>query len=175
MSNFPKVYLISDLYNETTKESVEVLTDNHRFLLDIEEMIKLREILDYCLENISEEEIKRINEEKYNRMFNMRENKVINENIKKTKDGYVYIIKKNDENIVKIGMSKNYSERTKQISTKLPFEVETVKVFKTKDMYSLERKLHDIYKEKRLNGEWFELSNEDLEYIKNGMGLNYGL
>lgn len=175
MSFFPKVYLISDLYNKTTKESVKVLVDNHGFLPNLEEMIELKEIIDYCLENISEEEIKRINEEEYNKKFNMRENKIVDENIKKTKDGYVYIIKKNDENIVKIGMSKNYSERTKQISTKLPFEVETVKVFKTKDMYSLEKKLHDFYKEKRLNGEWFELNNEDLEYIKNGMGLNYGL
>ena len=69
-------------------------------------------------------------------------------------------------------MSKNFDERKKQISTKLHFEVETFKFFKTNDMEKLEKHFHEKFSKKRLNGEWFKLDLEDTNYIKN-MSITY--
>lgn len=170
------VYRITDLYNDENNEITKVLVDQNGFVLDIKEALFIKELLENYLKNITEKEIIEINKETHNSLLEYRKtvlnDVVLRENFKK--NGYVYVIKKIDENIVKIGMSKNYNERTKQISTKLHFEVETIKVFKTDDMESLEKHLHELYKDKRLNGEWFKLTDSDIKHIKYGVGLTYG-
>ena len=62
---------------------------------------------------------------------------------KKEKDfkGYVYFLKSKNEDIFKIGMTKDINRRFDQISPKLPFEVGIAYVFYTKDMFKLEKRL----------------------------------
>lgn len=66
----------------------------------------------------------------------------------------------------KIGRSKNPDSRTGNISTKLPFDVTEKFIFKVKDMKSTESMLHKRYADKRMNGEWFDLSKDDIADIK---------
>ena len=66
----------------------------------------------------------------------------------------------------KIGHSRNPENRIKTFNVKLPFEVEFIKVIKVRDMKGMERKLHKYFENKRINGEWFNLDPEDVEYIK---------
>lgn len=79
--------------------------------------------------------------------------------------GYVYLLQ-SPTGTYKIGRTKNPADRMHTFSVKLPFEVEYVCVIPTDDRFTLERTLHRKFKAQRVNGEFFRLSPEDVEYIK---------
>lgn len=83
---------------------------------------------------------------------------------KQSKEGWVYLLAGND--YYKIGQTNDIKRRIGQISPKLPFEVEVLCVIPTNNAHKLEADLHNLYKEKRTNGEWFELNEADVEYIR---------
>jgi hypothetical protein len=79
--------------------------------------------------------------------------------------GFVYLLQ-SPTSAYKIGRSKNPDHRLKTFGIQLPYEVEYLAVIPTDDMYTLESELHERYADKRVNGEWFELDDNDVEYIK---------
>lgn len=79
--------------------------------------------------------------------------------------GFVYLIQ-SPTGYYKIGRTTNPKDRMKTFSVKLPFEVEYVCVIQTDNMYGLEQILHNRFADKRVNGEWFNLSPDDVEHIK---------
>lgn len=82
------------------------------------------------------------------------------------KHGYVYLIQSISQHY-KIGRTRNPKDRLRTFNVKLPFEVDFIAVIRTKDMFSLEAELHQRFGDKRINGEWFDLSPDDVAYIKN--------
>lgn len=82
-----------------------------------------------------------------------------------TRAGYVYLVKA-DNGYYKIGRTVDPSDRIRTFGIKLPFRVEYEHVIKTDDMVGLERGLHEQFADKRADGEWFALSDEDVRYIK---------
>ncbi len=89
--------------------------------------------------------------------------------VKTTAPGYVYLLQ-SPTSAYKIGRTKSPKSRSKTFGVQLPFEVEFIALIKTNDMLRLEAELHQQYAEKRVNGEWFNLSSEDVEYIKSLAG-----
>ena len=84
----------------------------------------------------------------------------------KDREGFVYVLKSKDANPVhKIGRSRQLDTRIKGFNTKLPFEVDVLHTFKTNDTIRAEKCLHDQYADKRTNGEWFKLTEEDIQAI----------
>ncbi len=83
--------------------------------------------------------------------------------IKKT--GYVYLLK-SDTGHYKIGRTIDPSSRSKTFGIQLPFDVTFICTIKTDNMYGLESELHQKFSKKRINGEWFNLSTEDIDYMK---------
>jgi hypothetical protein len=79
--------------------------------------------------------------------------------------GFVYIIK--SELGYKIGMTKSIHDRTRIFNVKLPIEWEFEKIYCLKDYKLLEKFLHSKFNNKKINGEWFNLSEEDLILIEN--------
>lgn len=78
--------------------------------------------------------------------------------------GYVYLISSPYGH--KIGKTKRMKERAQLFSVKLPFEIEVVH-YKWFDDYSrAEAALHQRFKEKRLDGEWFRLTPSDVQAVK---------
>ena len=69
----------------------------------------------------------------------------------------------------KIGKSISWEYREKQLSTGKPpiMRYKPYFVINTLDANLLEQHLHFIFKDKRLNGEWFDLDFTDLVYINN--------
>lgn len=81
----------------------------------------------------------------------------------------VYLFRHIGTDHVKIGMTKNADvlERFKAFSTYAPLGAEIVGVIATNDALFLEKKLHHEFKEKRLNGEFFKLTDgECLQIVK---------
>ena len=81
----------------------------------------------------------------------------------------VYVIWIQNTNKYKIGISTNIQQRLKDFKTgnpeniKLVFFVESVKHYK-----SFEKHLHEVFKECRIGGEWFQFDEErlkELEYL----------
>lgn len=83
----------------------------------------------------------------------------------KPKDGYVYLVQ-SPTGAYKIGRTMNPQNRLKTFHVKLPFEVDFVALIPTEDSWKLESELHGKFYKKRIRGEWFNLSPEDVEYIK---------
>lgn len=77
--------------------------------------------------------------------------------------GYVYLVKMGEH--YKIGISKSPEKRLGEF-TKLPNELEKICVVKVKGYKRIEEYLHEHFADKRVRGEWFELNEEDIEYIK---------
>lgn len=78
----------------------------------------------------------------------------------------VYFVQEKDNKYVKIGKTKNLKTKT-FFPYKMPFEWELIHTIQSKNIDSLEKFFHNCFKRKQINGEWFNLSEEDWEYIKN--------
>lgn len=78
--------------------------------------------------------------------------------------GYVYVI--HSQYGYKIGKTVNLKTRTKLFEVKLPFPVK-LEHYAWFDNYSVaERDFHEMFREQRLEGEWFDLKPADLARIR---------
>jgi len=82
----------------------------------------------------------------------------------RTMAGYVYLLKSGES--YKIGHARNVTNRMLQIKPAMPHEVVLVDSIYTEDRYELEASMHEFFADKRLNGEWFNLSDSDVEMFK---------
>jgi len=79
-------------------------------------------------------------------------------------DGHVYLMKSGK--FYKIGFSVHAGARERQIAIQLPEAVSTLHVIVTDDPPGIEAYWHRRFSEKRKNGEWFDLSREDVAAFK---------
>lgn len=77
---------------------------------------------------------------------------------------YVYIFRM--DRFIKIGRSEFPIERLR-IYAHLPWEDELIGLIHTDNSNKLESILHENFSDKRMDGEWFELTQSDINYIKN--------
>lgn len=78
--------------------------------------------------------------------------------------GFVYVIK--SAYGYKIGKTVNLKDRTRLFSVKLPFPISIEHYAWFDDYSAAEMNFHRQFHEKRLEGEWFNLSPEDLAAIR---------
>lgn len=90
---------------------------------------------------------------------------------KKIYPGFVYLIQQVNGQHYKIGKSITPDKRMSLFEVKLPFPIERICTIETDDMSGLERELHETFANKRVDGEWFALDTEDVEYIKSLAGV----
>lgn len=84
---------------------------------------------------------------------------------RQSKSGYVYLLQ-SSIGYYKIGYTSNPTTRAATFAVKLPFDVEFMHFIKTNHMRRAEKQLHDKYAERRVNGEWFTLTEADIAEIK---------
>lgn len=82
--------------------------------------------------------------------------------------GYVYFLRETFTNTIKIGKSGSVADRISALSAQLPFEVKEEFIIKTNFQDQLEYLFHQIFDHKRVKGEWFALSDEDVHLVKSG-------
>jgi len=83
---------------------------------------------------------------------------------RETAIGFVYLLKAS--RYFKIGRSTSFERRSRELAIQLPERAETVHVIRTDDPVGIELYWHRRFETKRKNGEWFELSGEDVKTFK---------
>lgn len=83
----------------------------------------------------------------------------------------VYIIRIQNSQKYKIGKTINLRKRIKQFSTGNPENLKLDYFIETKHYQSLERHLHNIFKNDRIGGEWFLFDDKKLEELVSNLAL----
>lgn len=84
--------------------------------------------------------------------------------------GYIYVML-SGEGHCKIGKSRNPQDRQRNLGIKLPFSIELLYTAQVRDMGLAELFLHKALSPFHLNGEWFSLPTDRLEWITDGEWL----
>lgn len=140
-------------------------TGFHLIKPSIDELIQIRSLLNNTISNYLEciEEVNRdvLEHDEYMDKAIKGELQVVDD--RRLKPGYVYVAKCITTGYYKIGFSKNPKNRIKQLKTANP----TIELIFYNDVidYSVEYMIHDKMKSKRIEGEWFKLSQMDLNDI----------
>ena len=79
----------------------------------------------------------------------------------------VYVIAAPD-GIYKIGMARNIQKRVCNINTHVPFTLILTAAILTDDPTGVEKRLHRQYHDKQVKGEWYRLSDDDIQEISAG-------
>jgi len=79
-------------------------------------------------------------------------------------DGFVYLLKSG--RYYKIGKTISVGTRERQLQIQLPEQARTVHTIKTDDPSGIEAYWHRRFEAKRKNGEWFELSAQDVSAFR---------
>lgn len=80
---------------------------------------------------------------------------------------FIYIIKcYDDELYYKIGITNDIDKRLKTLKTGNNNELEVIFLFQSEYASKVESKIHFLYKNKRVKGEWFLFNDEEIEEVK---------
>lgn len=86
--------------------------------------------------------------------------------------GYVYVAGlSNQDRYYKIGYSKDPASRVDSLSTGTPYDTELVLAAGPYERpRQVESRLHERFRDRHFNGEWFELHDEQLTWIRERLG-----
>lgn len=84
----------------------------------------------------------------------------------KATEGYVYLLQAEGTERWKIGRSSNFYQRLATLRKQSPFPLVVEHVIFSQEHEALEAALHEKFRERRVYGEWFNLTPSDIEAIK---------
>lgn len=84
--------------------------------------------------------------------------------IEETPNGFVYLLKSGK--FYKIGKTNSLDRRQYEIGLQLPEAVQPIHSIETDDPSGIEAYWHNRFKEKRMNGEWFQLDAVDIRAFR---------
>ena len=91
------------------------------------------------------------------------------EQVERGTTGIVYMLQAGDR--YKIGRTNHLGRRDYEISRQSPVEIQHVHSFVTDDPIGIESYWHERFADKRVHGEWFELSRADVAAFKRRQGF----
>lgn len=78
-------------------------------------------------------------------------------------EAFIYLLRIPEKGIYKIGVAKNVERRLKQLQTGNPEPIILVSKFKSERAYKIESILHRRYSLNRIEGEWFYLTDSQVD------------
>lgn len=142
------------------------LTNSGDYLMDIFQVEEILTAAKTYLKSWSQDEIDEYNK----KLLTTRENedtdrtKEARERLKLRKaqregNRFLYLIINKRNGLYKIGISISPIKRERTLQAEEP-EIEILNIYK--GGYSLEKKIHKYFENKRIRGEWFKLDNDDI-------------
>ena len=86
---------------------------------------------------------------------------------KSLRAGSVYLVRNDNNGMIKIGRSRAVEKRLKTLQTSNPFPLSLILTISTNNAPQVESNLHKIFRHKRVYGEWFNLSDQDIDLAFN--------
>ncbi|WP_100010124.1 GIY-YIG nuclease family protein [Lentibacillus sediminis] len=84
-------------------------------------------------------------------------------------EGYVYFVRESGKRLVKIGKAKDPEERKKNdFGTLMPYDFETIHIISSDNYHKTEKLFHHYFSDKRMKGEWFDLTGKDINWVQRG-------
>jgi hypothetical protein len=91
---------------------------------------------------------------------------IVEENTEKKKHGYVYLFRHGNRNQYRVGRTYDLLRRGSEIRIQLPERTTLIHTIETVDPIGIETYWLNRFKEKKINGDWFSLSPNDLSEFK---------
>lgn len=158
---------VIDVYRGESRSTVFAWTDGTR-LTDKKFLLGLRKAIDEAITICDQDRIELIRLPSTEELLAVQRRKESEEReaerVASSRAGYVYFLQGNG--LYKIGKTKNLKGRQKWLEIKLPFPVEVACVLKADDCSLLEKAIHHTYRDCRVNGEWFRLTDEQFARFK---------
>jgi len=85
---------------------------------------------------------------------------------KNNKPTMLYLIREDWRGLVKVGISNNITNRLTYLQSACPQRLNIVAICPSDNARKDEAKLHARFEQKRINGEWFRLNDDDIDRIK---------
>jgi predicted GIY-YIG superfamily endonuclease len=151
--------------NPTDAPEVMIPYEQMGFLHTKEDWEEVKRGVDLFFDTyMSPEEVKAYNYEKLNPAPHdkPRENEPT-ETVRAKKPGFVYLAR-SESGYFKIGISKHPQKRIEQLNNG-PLEVVLLHTFHADNAIVAEEVLHSYFSEKKVKGEWFNLSREDVDWL----------
>jgi len=82
------------------------------------------------------------------------------------RSGCVYFIKDPVTRLIKIGKTSDLNGRLRTLKQKCGGDLELIHSIESEDSCALEKQMHNHFDNKKVIGEWFDLSDDDLVGIK---------
>lgn len=82
----------------------------------------------------------------------------------KVNSGFVYLMKSGKHH--KIGRTNSVGRREREFAIQIPVPPKTIHSIQTDDPLGVDAYLHNRFKDKRGEGEWFDLSSDDIRAFK---------
>lgn len=84
---------------------------------------------------------------------------------------YIYVMQ--CKNFVKFGVSNNPAVRIKELQTGNPFKISLLLSIVYDDSFSIEKRIHKYFNEKRESGEWFLIDKKIKDFVKYLKNIEY--
>ncbi|MBU9674739.1 GIY-YIG nuclease family protein [Planococcus sp. CP5-4] len=82
--------------------------------------------------------------------------------------GYIYFVQEHMNGSFKIGKTKHVERYMNLFVVKLPFENKLIHLIKSGNHHQTKAAFHKHFNDKRLEGEWFSLNQDDVAWLKAG-------
>lgn len=151
-------------YEEGTNSAC--LTSRHGGILTIREHMDVIELLMSFIDQVDDEDIKRANAEwdreldYYNHTFTRTYRR------NKWKTGHVFIYKELAFNKCKFGFTENLKTRKESLINSSPITLDFINEIYMENIVDFKIFLEEKFVNKKLPGQWFNLLDEDLKYIR---------
>jgi hypothetical protein len=90
-------------------------------------------------------------------------------NKKKKISGYIYLLFDETIEVYKIGLTKDLKNRVRGIQAQSCSRISLVKSVFTDDTFGNESRIHSMFENKRVQGEWFKLTDSEVDLVKEQM------
>ncbi len=161
-----KIYLNKEDYFEVIEYEIcdtgLFFTKEFILGLSVDDFVNIQE---YVKENFDNHISEIAEHNEYLKQFHSRKNSKNNKKEKTERWGYIYLIKLKNMNYYKIGKSQLPEDRLNLFEVKFPIDFEIIHKYFISGYDQEENRLHNLFSEKRIKQEWFDLSEEDVEYI----------
>ena len=78
--------------------------------------------------------------------------------------GILYIVQSSE--IYKIGITDNFKQRLSALRHNTPHGLSVILILRISNANLVEKRLHTLFKDRRVKGEWFRLNSDDLEFLR---------